>query len=696
MKQRKRLRQLWGSMLIIAMLLTLILPVCAEPAETWEATSYVQNGSFETYRSVAEWNKPADWTITGDIAAAYLNWPTGGGYDGDVVLSVYAAEVHQVTVSQTVTGLEPGYYALTAYAQNGGGQTACYLYGSGSGQSRSMTQIPAKDDWTQITVRGIQVGADGKAEIGLYVDGNANNWMNLDSVELHREKNQTTQYRLLKGGDISMLHYIEDCGGIYYDENGTAGDALQILADNGWNIVRLRLYNNPGKGRGDGTYYCSEKYETEEDLLKLAKRAKEKGMQIEYSFHYSDYWTNGATQIIPSEWQPQLEGLSDSEAVEKLEGLVYSYTKQVLTNLKNQGTTPEYVSFGNEMQSGILFPYGKTTNDCWPNLARFLNAAYRAAQEVDPSIRVILHLDDAGNEWKYNNFFDSCKKYGVNYDIIGASYYPYWTYLDVDTIVASFNALVDRFDKDIIVMETGFNYAKLLPDGQIGQLHHNGPYGADTSEEMQREFMIELFNGLKSVRDGRCIGDLYWDPIMIEQEGVGWAYFEETDEVDLNAISNATLFDFDHELLPVMDAYRYNTEGERETGYLSGKLADADGNGVPNAAAAVTLGGTQYHVTTDAFGTFYMAVPAGTYAPSVTVEGLTWNGTPASVQIERGKAAKAVFTMTGASISGTVTDGTTGLPNARITAVCGGASYHTATAADGTYAFPCLPAGHPK
>ena len=234
--------------------------------------------------------------------------------------------------------------------------------------------------------------------------------------------------------------------------------------------------------------------------------------------------------------------------------------------LRDQGTLPEYVSLGNEMQSGLLYPYGRATTATWPNLARFLNAGYNAVKEVSEGYsRVILHLDDAGNYSKYYDFFDNCSKYGVEYDIIGPSYYPFWTNKDVKTIVEFCNALIERYDKDIMIMETGFNWNPVLPNGQIGQLNHNGPYGDDMSTpEGQRDFMLELFNGLKSGKDGRIIGDLYWDPIFIEVPGVGWAMKENgtvgdpsDDTVDVNVVSNTTLFDFNGKALPVMNAYKY-------------------------------------------------------------------------------------------------------------------------------------------
>jgi len=222
----------------------------------------------------------------------------------------------------------------------------------------------------------------------------------------------------------------------------------------------------------------------------------------------------------------------------------------------DQGTTPEFVSLGNEMQDGILFPYGRAAGANWAHLATFLKAGYQAVKEVSPSSRVVLHLDDAGNYGKYVNFFDKMEELGVEYDVIGPSYYPFWTNKTVEEAVAFFNYISDKYDKDILVMETGYKWNATLPNGDAGQLTHNGPYPNDTSTpEGQKNFMIDLFNGLKSSGNGRVIGDLYWDPIMIAVPGVGWAIREADDQPDVNVVSNTTLFDFEGKLLPVHDAY---------------------------------------------------------------------------------------------------------------------------------------------
>lgn len=369
---------------------------------------------------------------------------------------------------------------------------------------------------------------------------------------------------LRMGGDVSELSYVEECGGHFYTQDGQEKDLFQIFAENGINIVRIRNYNNPGKGRGwtnpdtkEG-FYRRDYTSTLQDNLNLMKRAKNAGMQIEFSFHYSDYWTNDYTQIIPHAWQTVLDDMPTELAVECLEELIYDYTITSLEAMKQQDTLPEYISIGNEIQSGILFPYGYCSH--FGNLARFLNAGAKAVRKVAPKARIVLHLDDACNKFKYGIFLGNCKDYQVDYDVIGISYYPYWTGKTVDQLVEFCDFLVDEFDRDILIMETGYNFAPTLPDGAYGQLITCGPYenSYGSSPEGQQKFMQELVAGMHRVKNDRCIGDLYWDPIMVEQEGVGWAVLENGDQITDNIVSNTTLFDFEHKALPVMEVYHKN------------------------------------------------------------------------------------------------------------------------------------------
>ena len=77
-----------------------------------------------------------------------------------------------------------------------------------------------------------------------------------------------------------MLHYIERKGGKFYRKDGTQANALDIAKDHGVNIARVRIYNDPGPGRGDGTWYCPPNYVIERDALRIAGEARERGMDL--------------------------------------------------------------------------------------------------------------------------------------------------------------------------------------------------------------------------------------------------------------------------------------------------------------------------------------------------------------------------------------------------------------------------------
>lgn len=463
---------------------------------------------------------------------------------------------------------EAGYYDLTATITSDSTEGICYLYGKGEGYTMASTAVPEGES-IQVVVRGI--GAeDGTLKIGVYNDGS--HGLTMDDVTLTKTDDP---YVFYKGADITELNYVKDHGGVYKYQDGTPGDAVQILKDYGVNMARIRLYNNPGKGRGYDGYYLPEGYQDEEDCLDLARRAKDAGMAIQFTFHYSDYWSNGERQLIPADWQAEIEGMDREQAQQKLAELVYSYTKDIMTKLSAQGTVPEFVSLGNEINGGLLFPYGNTYEiddfngeSCpvdWDGLAMFINAGYDAVKEVSPETEVVIHLADAPIESKIEWFMKEFVAAGAKFDVLGFSYYPAWSEMTIEECTAFCNTMAQRYDRDILIMETGYNWNPTKADGYPGQL------GSDLrgeeypfSKEGHKAFLTELYNGLKQVEGGRCIGDIYWDPVMIHCEGVGWAYKEADDTVDSNVVENTTLFDFDGVGIPSLDVIASNMNSEKE------------------------------------------------------------------------------------------------------------------------------------
>lgn len=363
---------------------------------------------------------------------------------------------------------------------------------------------------------------------------------------------------LLAGGDISALSWMERAGTVYRDRDGQPGDCLAILKRHGHNIVRIRLYDQTGSGTGADGWYWPEGSMDLADVLSLARRAQALGLQIQFSFHYSDFWTNGKTQQPPLAWRRELKALPDDAArFERLLALVASRTREVMQALVDQGTVPAFVSLGNEIELGLLYPWGRTSD--WARLGALLKAGHAAVKAVSPRSQVVLHLDDGGNLAKYQDWFDNARAQGVRWDLIGPSYYPFWTRRSVGQLMDFCDRIAARYDCDLLIMEAGFNFAPTRHDGWPGQLADNGPYPAHmSSPEGQRDFMGELLGACQA--HPRVRGLLYWDPIMIANPKVGWALKEGAGEPGPNVVSNTTLFDFKGRALPVLDIWKRYTQ----------------------------------------------------------------------------------------------------------------------------------------
>jgi hypothetical protein len=100
---------------------------------------------------------------------------------------------------------------------------------------------------------------------------------------------------LYKGVDLSYVPQAEALGFQYYKKRGgPAGDAVKIVAGNGANIARLRIWHDPP--------YPNQTYANVSNVLKMAKRVYEAGMQVHLDFMYSDWWADPGQQWMPRAW----------------------------------------------------------------------------------------------------------------------------------------------------------------------------------------------------------------------------------------------------------------------------------------------------------------------------------------------------------------------------------------------------------
>ncbi|MGC4023249.1 MAG: beta-galactosidase GalA [Cyclobacteriaceae bacterium] len=258
------------------------------------------------------------------------------------------------------------------------------------------------------------------------------------NYELVGEAAKKREATKMMGADISFLPELE-ARGVSFSDNGATKDAIQILKDHGFNYVRLRIFNDPAHEKG---YSPAKGFCDLANTKKMAKRVKDAGMKLLLDFHYSDYWADPGKQYKPAAWK-------DLSFVD-LKKALYDYTKKVIQELKDQGTTPDMVQIGNEINHGIVWPEGEVSH--LDSLAQLINAGTAAVKSVDPTVVMMLHVALGGQNHESTFFIDNMIARNVHFDVIGESYYPKW-HGNLEDLRDNLTDLVNRYGKDVIVVE---------------------------------------------------------------------------------------------------------------------------------------------------------------------------------------------------------------------------------------------------
>ncbi len=361
----------------------------------------------------------------------------------------------------------------------------------------------------------------------------------------------------IKGMDVSSLDEIVRLGAKFYD-NGKEGQLIDILKSYDVNYIRLRVWNDPksesGEPYGAGNTDLAA-------TIRMAKLVKAAGLQFLFDLHYSDCWADPGKQRKPKAWR--------DHGVEELEQDVYSFTKECMEALVAAGCTPEMVQVGNELSNGLLWPEGQ-----WPefdNMARFVSAGIRAVREVSPESKIMIHLDNGGNNELYRTWFDNYTARGEDFDFIGLSYYPFW-HGTLDDLLNNMTDLATRYGKEMAIAEVSMGhtmkdyaeYEKLEPHERKGmatkpELCELVPF--DMTPEGQAEFMQAFMETLAKVPGKLCRGFFYWEPAWLPVAGSGWAteasleYMEEKGPCG-NEWANQAVFDYDGNALPALATIR--------------------------------------------------------------------------------------------------------------------------------------------
>ncbi len=319
------------------------------------------------------------------------------------------------------------------------------------------------------------------------------------------------------GNDLSYVNMMEDCGA-NFKEGGVAKDVYQIYADNGHNLVRLRLWVDPlwqnEIQQPDGV---KNQYNDFEDVKEAIKRSKEAGMKVLLNFHYSDFWADPKRQVIPKRWQKvanNTDALADS---------VYNYTFKVLSLLDKVGLMPEQVQVGNENNSGMLvhsnigsvendFEVGGIIEGGWARQEKLFNAGIKAVRDVSENseIKTKIVLQYAGVGEDLRRWFRNIKDYGIiDFDIIGFSYYIAWHGSNISEVGEDIRYLATSYpEKEIVIVETGYPWTSENFDSNGNIISTVDSSYIPLSPEMQRKYLIDLS---KEVMNSGGHGIIFWE-----------------------------------------------------------------------------------------------------------------------------------------------------------------------------------------
>lgn len=294
------------------------------------------------------------------------------------------------------------------------------------------------------------------------------------------------EYDYAFGADLSFLKQLEAEGTVFKD-GGKVKPGLEIFRDHGYNWIRLRICVNPPRLPNDLPY-----------TIALAGDARKLGFKFMLDFHYSNGWADPTNEPTPEEWID----LSHQDRVTAL----YEYTKNTVSAMAEADVLPDMVQIGNEIGNGFLWPSGKLPEN-WDNLADYVYAGINgvdAGRGNGKRPKIMIHVDHGGDIPKSQAFFDKILTYGIPFDVIGISFYP-WSHGTLVNLRENLAFLAKRYQKDIYLVETGYYW-------KPSRYFQEQPPPFPETPEGQKEWLEEVNRVVMDTPDGRGKGVFWWEP----------------------------------------------------------------------------------------------------------------------------------------------------------------------------------------
>ena len=301
-----------------------------------------------------------------------------------------------------------------------------------------------------------------------------------------------------KGMDVSSLLSLEKGGTKFYNFEGEEEDLLKVIADNGVNLARVRIWNDPfdADGHGYGGGNCNI-----DTAVEIGKRATKYGVGLLANFHYSDFWADPGRQTSPKAWK--------NYTVDQKAEALYQYTYDSLTKLKEAKVDVPMVQVGNET-NGFNIAGEKGIE----NFTKLVNRGYDAVKAVYPDALVAVHFTNP----EKRNYSYVCKEledHNVKYDVFGSSYYPFFH----GTLTNLKNQLRNATNrgKKVMVLETQYAYTSDDTDQCGNQFSEASAYEKDypISIAGQANNYRNVCQTVASLDNNAGIGVCYWEGAWI-------------------------------------------------------------------------------------------------------------------------------------------------------------------------------------
>lgn len=367
----------------------------------------------------------------------------------------------------------------------------------------------------------------------------------------------------IRGMDASAVLVEENSGVKYYNYDGEEQDVFMTLAQSGVNYIRIRVWNDPYDENGNGYGGGNNDVAT---AIELGKRATKYGMKVCIDFHYSDFWADPKRQHSPKAW----EGMSAEEKYDAL----YEFTKESLTEILDAGVDVGMVQIGNEINNGMA------GEKLIPVVMNLLISGSQAVREISESygkdIQIVVHYTNIEDADGINTIARNLMNHGVDYDIFGLSYYPFWDGTNENMQNVAKN-IQEKYGKKVMIAETSYCYTAEDGDGCDNSFHGTDDLvdGYAASVQSQATMIRDV---CEAANDAGVIGVFYWEGTWIpvgkatednspiwEKFGSGWAssYAADYDPEDAGLYyggcswDNQAMFDFGGHPLASLNVFKY-------------------------------------------------------------------------------------------------------------------------------------------